>query len=501
MSDLTRRSFLFLLTSLFKSGGLLLLTFFLTPVVLRLLGPDAFGTFKVLSELYGHLSLLELGLYSSLLAALIPVTASGDRERQRAYLSHGLFAYAKAAAVTAGAALLLVPLLPRLTSFADHAALTGTFLMLAATAVFIPLQPYRIYLEASNQGHKVNLIAFAQNLLLLILALAFAALGLGLRSQGLAVLTSTVVGVALLVRFADVRIPWPRRRDPAIVSELRRHQRPQVLNDAAYKIGQNCDQLLIAFFLGPEAVTKVFLGQRIVLILQGQLQALGQSSFASLGNLYYSDPAVFRQRALEVTKLIAVGAVAVLVPVCLFNRSFIALWVGREYLLGDDTLTLLAAGNAYLFGLFSFWALLFTVLAKPAVLTPTLWTQALVNVGASLAGTRLLGPPGPIAGTLVSFLVVSLWSYPRLLTVHFGLPVRAILARVFGPLVVAGLTLGLAAALPARPDPQSWAGLIAAGTTVSVLYGVLLFFTMFNRAERAQHTQRMAKLWKVFRRG
>ncbi len=500
MSELTRRSFLFFLTSMFKSVGLLLLTFFLTPVVLRLLGADAFGTFRVLSELYGHLSLFEMGLYSSLLAALLPACARGDQERQRAYLSHGFFAYAQSAGLTAIAALALLPLLPRLTSFDNTTELYATFLLLAATTILIPLQPYRIYLEASNQGHKVNLIAFVQNIFFLLAALAFAALGFGLRSQGLAVLVSTVLSVILMVWVSGVRIPWPRQRDPEVVRELRRNQRPQVLNDLAYKIGQNCDQIVIAFFLGPVAVTKVFLGQRIVLILQGQLQALGQSSFASLGTLYYSEPELFRRRVLEVTRVLAVAAVALLVPVCLLNRSFISLWVGDEYQLETNSLTLLASGNAYLFSLFSFWSLVFTVLGKPAALTPLMWRQALVNVAASIAGTKLFGPVGPVAGTLVSFSLVSFWSYPRLLSTHLGVEARAVLQSILGPLAVALLTLGIAVLAPYELAPKTWISFFFTGGVFFILYGGMLFFLMFKQEERAIHFNRMAKLWERYRK-
>ncbi len=478
----------------------MLLTFFLTPVVLRLLGSDAFGTFRVLSELYGHLSLLELGLYSSLLAALIPACASGDHERQQAYLSHGFYSYALSAVLTAATALALLPLLPRLTSYGNASELYVTFLLIAGTSVLIPLQPYRIYLEASNQGHKVNLIAFGQNVFLLLAALGFAALGLGLRSQGLAVLVSTVFGVVLIVRASGVRIPWPRHRDADIMRELQRNQRPQVLNDLAYKIGQNCDQIVIAYFLGPTAVTKVFLGQRIVLILQGQLQALGQSSFASLANLYYSDAPLFRLRILEVTKVLAVAAVALLVPVCLLNRAFISLWVGDQFQMESNALTLLASGNAYLFGLFSFWSLVFTVLGKPAALTPLMWRQAFVNVAASIIGAKVLGAEGPVAGTLLSFSLISFWSYPRLLSTHLGIETWAILRTILGPLAFGLITLGVAALLPYELAPKSWVNFLFTGGTFFFIYSSTLFYLMFSREERVINLQRMAKLWDRYRK-
>lgn len=500
MSELTKRSFLFFLTSSFKSVGLLCVTFFLTPLLLRLIGASDFGTFKVLMEIYGYFSLLEMGLYSSLIACLIPAIRDSDQGTWLQLLSEGQRLYLKAALWTIVASLCLLPFLAQLTSWEGESKneLYFAFALVAASALLIPFQPYRIFLEASNQGHRINLIILLQNLLFMGVSILFAYLGWKLTAQAMGVLISNLIGVFLIRRYSGVRIPWTFSKHSGSLGQIRKHQAPQVLNDLAMKICLNCDQLIIALFLGPVMVTKVFLGQRVVLIMQGQIQSLGQASYASLGSIYYSDSSAFRARVMEVTKLLSVVGVSLLVPVCILNRPFIALWVGAGYQMESNALTYLASSNAFLFGLFSFWSFIFTVLGKPSAITKMIWWQAGVNLVASILCTIYLGGPGPMAGTLISFLLVPLWQYPKLLKEHFELPEPQLFSTIFKPLMLGLTFLLLHHFSPWKLSPVTWFTFFVYGALVFSLVSGLLFFALFNRQERHLFITRIKVLCRNF---
>jgi O-antigen/teichoic acid export membrane protein len=501
VSELSRRSFLYFFTSLVKSAGMLALTFFLTPLLLKLIGANDFGTFKVLAEIYGYMSLLELGLYSSLIACIIPLFKAHDSRELNGLLSRGRLLYVQSALWTVLASLALIPFLPKLTSWANESTveLYVTFLLLTLTAILIPFQPYKIYLEASNQGHKVNLIIFFQNVSFLIISIVFALFGWQLKAQAMGMLISSVVGVILIRHYAQIKIPLQFKRtseDQRFTEAIRKYQKPQVLNDLATKICLNCDQLIIAIFLGPLVVTKVFLGQRVILILQGQLQAIGQSSYASLGKLYYEDVDRFKKRIMEVTKIVAVAGVAVLVPVCVLNQPFIALWVGEGYQMPSNALTYLASSNAFLYGLFSFWSYIFTVLGKPSEITSMIWKQAMVNLVASIIGTKLFGGIGPILGTLISFLLVPMFYYPRLLEKHFGLSGRGVWKTILTPLVIAVIPLFVYQVGPVKINPQTWPTFILTGAVIFFSYVWILLMLLFNREERDLFFNRIKALWQ-----
>lgn len=501
LSERTHRSFLFFLTSTFKSVGLLCLTFFLTPVLLKLIGAADFGTFKVLMEVYGFFSLLEFGLYSSLIACLIPLLKERGHPDLMPLLSEGKRLYWRAAIVSFVVALGVMPFLRTLTNWSgpNPSEFYLTFVLMAGTSLLLPLYPYRIYLEASNQGHKVNLIVFLQNLLFLLLGISFAYAGLGLVSQGLGHFLASLISFLLLRHFADVRIPSGTSEDRKFLDRLGQFRRSQVLNDLATKIGMNCDQIIIALFLGPVMVTKVFLGQRVAVIIQGQLQSMGQASFASLGALYYSDAEAFKKRLMEVTTVLASVGAATLVPVCVLNRPFIALWVGEGYQMESNTLTYLASANAFLYGLFSFWAIIFTVLGKPAEITRMIWKQATVNVIVSVIFTKIFGGVGPIAGTLTSFLLVPLWNYPLLLQRHFGLPLRRLAHSILWPIVASVLPLTIYHYSEWKLFPSTWIGFIASGLLLVSIYLGFFFVVLFNPEERDIFLQRLRKLWQRLR--
>lgn len=481
----------------------MLLTFFLTPLLLRYLGAANFGTYKVLAELHGHLSLLEFGLYSSLLASLMPLLKENRLREQHELLEEGRRQYLWSAVLTALAACALIPLLPWLTSWTSKSVseLYLTFFFMALTAALIPFQPYRIFLEASNQGHRVNLIVFLQNLSFMLVGTVFAFYGYGLLSQGIAILLSSMLGVGLMRYFAGRKIALSLRKHDQYSALIRKYQKPQVLNDLANKLCLNCDQLIIAAMLGPVVVTKVFLGQRLTQIIQGQLQSIGQASFASLGALYYSEQEIFRKRFLEVTKLLCIVALATLVPLCVLNRPFISLWIGDAYQMESNALTYLSAANAFLYALFSFWSLVFTVLGKPGELTAMQWRQAIINVIASLAFTYWFGGVGPIAGTLVSFILVPTWTYPQLLARHFNMPLYPLVATVMLPFGVGILLLTALHFSPWQLWPMSWFELIAWG---AVLFGTLssvLFVMLFNREEKKLFFNRLGPAWqKILRK-
>jgi hypothetical protein len=142
----------------------------------------------------------------------------------------------------------------------------------------------------------------------------------------------------------------------------------------------------------------------------------------------------------------------------------------------------------------------FTVLGKPEVLTPLMWRQALVNVIASVFGAKFLGAEGPVAGTLLSFFLISFWSYPRLLSTHLGIESWEILKCILRPLSFGLLTLGVWSQLPYELAPKSWINFVFTAGAFSLLYSSALFYFMFTREERVINLKRMAKIWDRYRR-
>ncbi|HXH73691.1 MAG TPA: hypothetical protein VNJ08_01905 [Bacteriovoracaceae bacterium] len=503
MSELTKKSFLNFLTSIFKNVGVLCLTFVLTPLLLDLLGASDFGTFKVLMEIHGHLGLLEMGLYAGLISCLIPLCNKGETKELQELLSEGFYHYVKIALWTLLLGLALMPFLKKLTSWphADSTDLYWTFTLMLATSIFIPTINYRAYLEANNKGHKVNLIIFFQNIIFLLVSVLFAWLGWKMKSQGMALLISGAAGSFVIWKVSGVKLTL-NRKDPNKYSKIISQQRkPQIMNEVANRLSMHCDNIVLAMMVGPVMVAKVFVGQRVIQVIQSQLLSLGQASWASLGNLYYEsnkNQELFELRLMEMTKVLSVAAVVLIVPICILNQSFLALWLGEKYLMDSNALTYLASANAFFFSLFSFWALIFTVLGKPAQITNMMWSQALINLPASILFTKLLGGIGPLAGTFLSYMVVPLWVYPNLLVKNFNLHRKTLLSSFLLPGIAGALIILVYHYVPWKFKVDGWANFLVTGLCIFLVNGTFFFLIFFNSNEKRIFFNRLKTIWKSF---
>ncbi len=505
MSELTKRSFLNFVTSILKSIGLMALTFIMTPVLLRLIGPADFGTFKVLTEVVNYLSILEMGLYASLMTCLFVVIKNKDSQKLERIISEGWRRYFKVTLLSLLIGLMFLPFLKKMTSWNNESDwdLYLTYLMILSTVALMPTLIYKAYLDSSNRGDLVNLVVFFQNLFFIIFGLFFANLGWKLKSQGMAVMLSGIIGAILFRYVSKLKIKPTKEKDEEFGKQIVRYQKPQFFNGLAEKLSQNCDQLIIVFFIGPVTVTKVFLGQRVVQIVQGQLQSIGLASWASLSSLYHDreiNNGLFEKRILEVTKILSCMSIASLVPVCILNQTFIGLWVGDSYLMETNTLTLLASANAFFWTLFSFWQFTMTVLGKPAEITRMIWIQAVVNVIASITFTKLWGGIGPIAGTLLSYILVPLWFYPKLMLKNFKIAETRLLSSFALPGLIGILCVVLYHYSPWKFHSLNWITFILSGI---MLFGVLasfLFIVLFNEEEKKLFLGRIRGLWEKFSR-
>jgi len=166
----------------------------------------------------------------------------------------------------------------------------------------------------------------------------------------------------------------------------------------------------------------------------------------------------------------------------------------------SDALVYLASWNAFFWSLFSFWGLLFAVLGKPQVLTKMFWGQALINVTASLLLTNAIGGVGPIAGTLLSNLLVPLWCYPILLKQNFDLPYRSTVTSLVWPGVVGVLSVLGYAYSPWKFQELTWPAFFAWGILIFSFYLGFLFLVLFNREEKEIFIKRASGLFAKFRK-
>ncbi len=474
------------------------IAFISTPLLLRWLGPERFGAVRAAGDWLGHLGLLELGLGGALPPLLALALGRGEREQARRILGTGmrLFGVVALASLVAGAVIAmasarLVPVSAALQRDLFLACLVGL-----VPSLLYPWAPYAALADAEQRGYLVQSFALAQSLVTTAIALTLAWAGWGITGQFVAL----AAGVALfrlgLAAVGARRLPGGfraavERPDLEASAAIRRLNLPTFLVTLSGRLGLYTDNIVVALMLGPTRVVPLFLTQRLASLAGSQLLGVGNASWAALAELHaLGRREVFVERLLDLTRLVAGLAVAVLVPIAAYNQHFVVRWVGATSF-GGDAVTLLACVNAYLLALLSLWGWCFGGTGQMPLLAPLAVAGALLNITVSVAATRLVGLPGPLLGTLIGLGATSLWYLPVLLRRHFSVPPRALFRAALLPLLW-GLPAGAALRWLARGHtPAGWPGLLSEMALASALLLVFWWSLALTAEERQVFAERV----------
>jgi O-antigen/teichoic acid export membrane protein len=469
------------------------------------LGKDGFGAFRMITGWYGYLTLLDLGLGAALSPLLARALGQGDTRVLRGTLGAGIRTYLKLTLLAIFVGLTMLPLIiwqvPVPPGRVNDLGLAWIICLLSLLPM--GLAPLRTLAEARQRGYWVNSLMTVQCVLITALSLLLAWAGWGIAGQAWAFSLGIMTFFAMLV-WGELRdnphllsAAWSAPADPEIVRAIRSLSLPSLLIILSGRVGLLSDNIVAGGFLGTAMVASLDSTVQLASLAQGQLQAIGASSWAALAGLHaQGDLNTFNRRLLELTKVVALLGLAVLGPVAAYNRQFFNLWLGPKLVAyAGSAVIVIAAVNAFLLGLFSLWGWCFAGTGQiRRLLTPTV-TATVVNLAASLILTHQVGLVGPALGTLVANLTVTLWWLPILICRSFGISLRALFRAVAWPLVwgvpyAAGLWW-----VAHSHHVWGWFGLAAEAGGAAVLFLLLGGLVILTPAERALWRVRLANFF------
>jgi O-antigen/teichoic acid export membrane protein len=273
---------------------------------------------------------------------------------------------------------------------------------------------------------------------------------------------------------------------------------PTLLHSLGGRISLFTDNAVIALLLSPRLVTPFFLTQRLALLVQGQLQGIGNATWAGLAELHArGQRAAFNDRLIELTKLVALFGVAIMLPIAALTGSFVSLWVGSAQFAGES-IALLAAVNGVLLAIFSLWGWVFTGTGRIGALVPLQLIGAAINLACSVAATILVGAPGPLLGTLVMYVGYTGWKLPLLLRSHFGTPLQSLAIAVMGPIAL-GVPYAIALHVAEqRLSMDSWLALGTAAGASALAFLIIAWAAVLSGTERARWRERAAAVFATW---
>lgn len=471
----------------------LLIALWATPLLLRWLGDERFGAFTVATDWLGYLALLEFGLGGALAPLLAMAEGRGDQHAARGLMVTGIRKYIRVTLMIAVATILLATVITWLIPVSPEYAhdLRVAILVSLLGSLVTPLSPFRALAEARQQGYWVSIFLAAQSLVITFGSVAMAWAGWGITGQALALVAGTLVFNLGLLYITRSEVPAIARAlvtappDDVARSDLRRLNLPTFILQIGGRLSLMTDNIIVARFLSPSIVAAFFLTQRLATLALAELQGIGNASWAALAELSVQGRAeLFNRRLVELTRSVAVLGFAVLVPIVAYNRAFITLWVGSQRYAGD-LLTILAAANALMLGVFSLWGWCINGTGGAPMLTRPLVGQAIVNVTCSIGFTLAFGLIGPVLGTTVSFLAVSAWFMPRAMAERFGTSPAQLLAAVGVPAFLAIPFGALTWWFSTNYGATDWLGIAWQMSAAAAIFLALSWLLVFDRDERA----------------
>jgi O-antigen/teichoic acid export membrane protein len=487
-------------------GGSTLATlvgFFTTPIALRYLGDGRYGAFRAATDWFGYVGLLEIGVSGALLAVFSKALGTGHRPGVAAGARAGLRAYLIVVLLMLATAAVLGSVMPGLIRAPDDLVdelRVGCRIYLIGYLV-LPLAIFRPLAESEQRGYVVQMMSTAQLLTVMFLSVGLAATGWGLIGQFIGLVAGSVLFHLLLVwdglRKHPEVIHGPVAAQPAIWSL----SWPTFLLHLSGRLGLFTDNILLAAFLGPAAVTPFVLTQRLIQAAGSQVIGVGTAGWAGLVDLYYrGETDVFVVRLTQLTRLTGIVASALLTPIAVWNRDLIVLWVGADQYAGP-AVTWLAAGNAWGQAIFNLWGWMLAGTGRVRASLPAQLVGVTVNLAASAAATAAFGQVGPLLGTSIVFAGLTWWWMLLLLRRELGVSATDLFWAAARPALVAvalgGVLILLAGKIPAYdpawPGWMKWTALAGWLSGAACLYLALAWSLVLPAAERADWVNRFRR--------
>lgn len=492
----TRKSVWSLATGVLFNLVWALTGFLATPWLLRWLGSERFGVYKILLDWMGYLALLELAINGALIGILAPRVAKSDASQVRSLLAAGLRAYTWVMFATFIVGIGWVMVLPDMVSLlkvSSHELRLGGLVSLLVLFL-IPLSIFRSLAETRQKHYLFNLLMIGQSILMTLLWLGAAWAGWGLPGQSFAFVVAQIP--AAFVLFWDAKKEYGSIRstppDPVVKRDLWALNKPTLTHTLTERIGFIGDNIIVGWILGPLFVVPFYLTQRLMTLAQMQIQSVSHSTWAALTELHsLGKTQLFRQRLFDITSTVSGLGLAILGPIAAYNEHLIHQWVGANNYAGG-LVTITACINIWLSCIFYSWIRPIVGVGETGRWAPYAVVFTILKITLSVILTFKFGIAGPLFGTLLGFLLLESWALPRVLHQAFHVSPSILWKTALSPLSW-GLLYAVALSVIARSHrPWGLAGLVLE-MGLAFLGGLLLYWTLsLDKNSRSQWRDRLS---------
>ncbi|MBC7713346.1 MAG: lipopolysaccharide biosynthesis protein [Rhizobacter sp.] len=464
-----------------------------TPYLIRQLGDTNFGLYKTLIDFFGHFSILEFGLYSTLLG-LLAKEVNNASGKAFSIVKWGIKSYQKVAYTSIGFSVLFSFWFYRRFSIADnHQDLIISLFLCQGFFIVLPMLPYKAYLEVNHKNYIVNWLQMLNSLMFTLGAVLIASFHPSLTGQVVATVFASLVSYQLFKHYAGIDVSKASEEYHQDLSKSKLRV-AYFFNELSGRVCLMCDNLIIAFFLGPKFVVPFFVTQKLPQLVQTQLLNIGNSTWSTLGAIFHSnDMPLFNKRLIELTKITSVFGSSFLLCIYIFNHAFIKLWTGEAEYAGS-LFTLIACLNAYFLPILALWGWCFNFSQLIDKISRAMWVQAGANIILSVTLTKFFGAIGPITGTLLTYVFVTTFWLSYLMKKHFKTSLTRLHLSWILPLGVAALAGKFLDMNSSLVEVSNWFQFFLRGGIVGFIFLTASILIFFSKEEKREMMERLQKL-------
>jgi O-antigen/teichoic acid export membrane protein len=476
---LVKRASLNAVQSLLDYSARLAVGLAITPLLVSRLGREMFGVWEMLNRLIGYMTAADGRPTEALRLVIATQQTTTDPMAHRRAVGSALVVWLLFLPLLTAVGSVLVWISPMVTKV-DPALRTTVRLASAALVVSLLLGALasvpESVLRGMNLGYKrmgfqagINVIGGG-----LTAAAIFAGFGLvGVAGAQVALMAVTGIAFWFLVKryVTTFGVARPSKQE---VRSLLGMSAWLAVGEVIAKLALASDVIILGMVVSPTLVTTYVLTGYAGRIALGLHVFTTGAAMPGLGGVIgrgeYERAARLRHEIMTLTWLFATATGG---AILLWNRSFLALWVGTENYAGFWANLLIVIVTAQT-ALLRTDAYVLDATLRPRLRVAVAIVAGIVIVGASIALTPSLGVIGVCLGVLLGRLVQTI-AHPLLVDRSLQRAPRLPARSIVRPLIVMGLLFAVTAVMGERVLATNWVTWAAGvGLSVAVLLGVAL---------------------------
>jgi O-antigen/teichoic acid export membrane protein len=479
-----------------------LVSFFLTPFILRRLGSGGFGLWVLVSAFTGYYGILDFGLRSAILRYVARHAARQEWDDLVSVISTTLFAFSFLAAFVLIVTCIVAWQFTRVFHISPESIATAKLLVLivgAGTAAGIPLSVFGGVMEGLQQFTWIGLVQVATVALRAILIVAFLTHGFGVVTLGIISMVLNLVGYIIYTAVSFHECPHLRLRWRA----ARWNTLHTLLGfgvvvfwiGIAQQLRFQTDAVVIGSVLTVQAIAVFAIGSKLIAYATDAVQALAQV-FTPMSSQFDA-----MQDMAQLRRVLIIGnrySTFVILPISavllICGKSIIRVWVGPNYLAAYSVLAILTIPTALYLAQATSPKVLYGM-AQHSVLARVLFVEGVANLLLSIFFAKRLGINGVALGTAIPLACTSILFLPFHLCRVVKLKLSDYFRQAFFYPLCASVPLAMTLWILDRfMQPKSYWELLPELAAGAAVYGVtmLIYFYWKERLEQASQSQMAA---------